>query len=123
MNTPTRSIGPLAAARWLPGFVTLALLPGFGFAQGATTGTVRGRVYNPASSEYVNNAEVRLDGTNQRTYTAHDGAFEFLGVAAGPASITVNYSGYNEARESFNVAADGTVVREINLVSTMAAPG
>ena len=35
------------------------------FAQAQGTGTIQGRVYNPATKEYVNNAEVRLEGTGQ----------------------------------------------------------
>ena len=57
-------------------------------AQG--TGVIQGRIFNPAKSEYVRDAEVRLDGTNQVTYSENDGSFSFSGVAAGAASITVN---------------------------------
>lgn len=53
------------------------------FAQTAGTGTVQGRIYNPASKEYVRNAEVRLEGTNQVAYTENDGTFQLLGVATG----------------------------------------
>ncbi|MBI4622275.1 MAG: carboxypeptidase regulatory-like domain-containing protein, partial [Verrucomicrobia bacterium] len=91
-------------------------------AQTAATGTIQGRVYNPVSKEYVNNAEVRLDGTNQVTFTEQDGSFQIHGVAAGQATITVNYSGYNPEKESFNVSAGQTAVREINLTSTAAGP-
>lgn len=84
-------------------------------------GTIQGRVFNPVSQEYVRNAEVRLDGTNQITYTEGDGTFSFIGVAAGQASITVNYTGYNVVKETFTVIAGQTAVREINLTSTSAA--
>ncbi|MFM9029695.1 MAG: TonB-dependent receptor domain-containing protein, partial [Opitutaceae bacterium] len=87
-----------------------------------STGAIQGRIFNPAKSEYVRDAEVRLDGTNQVTYSENDGAFSFSGVAAGAASITVNYTGYNPVKESFTVVAGQTVVREINLTSTAAAP-
>lgn len=86
------------------------------------TGTIQGRVYNPASQEYVRNAEVRLEGTNQVTHTESDGTFSFAGVAAGEAKITVSYSGYNTVTESFTVTAGRPAVREISLTSTAAAP-
>jgi nucleoside-diphosphate-sugar epimerase len=35
-------------------------------AQSATTGSVQGRVYNPAAKEYIGNAEVRRDFTDVR---------------------------------------------------------
>lgn len=91
-------------------------------AQTSATGSVQGRVFNPATKEYVNNAEVRLEGSNQVVYSAQDGSFQLLGVPAGTATITVSYSGYNEAKESFTVGAGQTAVREINLTSTSAGP-
>jgi iron complex outermembrane receptor protein len=84
----------------------------------AANGTVQGRVYNPASREYVRNAEVRLEGTNRVDYTENDGSFEFRNVPLGPATVSVNYTGYNSARETFTVTAGQTAVREINLTST-----
>jgi iron complex outermembrane receptor protein len=91
-------------------------------AQTQGTGSIQGRVYNPATKEYVNNAEVRLDGTNQVTYTQSDGSFSFSGVPAGQASISVNFTGYNTAKETFTVTSGQPSVREINIVSTVAAP-
>ena len=91
-------------------------------AQTPATGTVQGRVFNPVSKEYIRNAEVRLDGTNQSTFTEGDGTFSFRDVAAGEATITVTYSGYNTAKETFTVSAGQTAVREINLTSGAAAP-
>ena len=89
-------------------------------AQTAGTGTVQGRVYNPVSREYVGNAEVKLDGTPQSTFTEIDGSFQFTGVAPGSASITVSFSGYNTVKDTFTVTAGLPAVREINLVSTAA---
>ena len=86
----------------------------------AGTGTIQGRVFNPASKEYINNVEVRLEGTNQVTFSAQDGSFLLVGVPAGPATIVVNYSGYNQVKESFTVTAGQTAVREINMTSTAA---
>ncbi|MCX6955140.1 MAG: TonB-dependent receptor [Verrucomicrobia bacterium] len=90
------------------------------FSQPAATGTIQGRVYNPASQEYVRNAEVRLDATNQVTYTENDGSFQFANVPAGTAAITVTYTGYNTVKESFTVTAGQPSVREINLISSAA---
>src|SRR5687767_2783621 len=68
------------------------------------TGTVQGRVYNPVSKEYVRNAEVRLQDTNQVTFTESDGSFRFDNVPAGIASLAVTYTGYNTVKESFTVS-------------------
>jgi iron complex outermembrane receptor protein len=91
-------------------------------AQPAATGTIQGRVYNPATQEYVRNAEVRLDGTNQVTYTENDGAFQFSNVPAGPAAITITFTGYNTMKESFTVTAGQAAIREVNLTSTASTP-
>jgi iron complex outermembrane receptor protein len=65
------------------------------------TGTIQGRVYNPATQQYVRNAEVRLEGTKQVTATEADGSFQFFNVAPGSATITVTYTGYRTATETF----------------------
>src|SRR6218665_657503 len=67
------------------------------------TGTVQGRVFNPATRDYVRDAEVRLEGTTRVDYTQNDGSFEFTNVPAGSATITVTYTGYNTMRETFTV--------------------
>ena len=89
-------------------------------AQTAGTGTIQGRVFNPVSKEYVRNAEVRIEGTNQLTYTENDGSFQFNNVPAGSATVVVTFTGYVEAREAFTVTPGQTAVREINLTSTAA---
>ena len=89
-------------------------------AQG--TGSIQGRVYNPATQQYVRNAEVRLEGTNQVTSTETDGSFTFNNVPAGAATVTGTYTGYATARESVNVSAGQTAVREINMSSATTGP-
>jgi TonB-dependent receptor len=90
------------------------------FAQG--TGTIQGRVFNPATQQYLGNAEVRIEGTNQVAYTEHDGSFQFYQAPAGPVTVTVNFTGYTTAKDSFTVTAGQIAVREINLISTAATP-
>ncbi|MBI4623222.1 MAG: TonB-dependent receptor [Verrucomicrobia bacterium] len=112
--------------RWSSLFLALALgwlLPAMALhAQSPGSGAIQGRVYNPAAKAYVGNAEVRLEGTNQVTYTESDGSFRFDHVAAGPATIIVSFTGYNTVKESFAVSAGQPAVREINLTSTADAP-
>lgn len=86
-----------------------------------STGTIQGRVYNPGTQQYVRNAEVRLQGTNQVVATESDGSFTFNNVPAGEAKITVTYTGYSTATETLNVTAGQVATREINLTSTEAA--
>jgi iron complex outermembrane receptor protein len=108
------------SGRWIV-FIALALTwAGAISAQAQTpgTGTIQGRVFNPGSKEYVRNAEVRLEGSNRVTYTENDGTFQFNNVPAGAASVSVTFTGYNTATESFTVTAGQTAVREINLTSS-----
>jgi len=100
---------------WLLAAVALRAQPG-------ATGTIQGRVFNPTSQEYVRNAEVRLVGSNQVTYTENDGAFTLAGVPVGTATVTITYTGYNTVNETVQVSAGQVAVREINLVSTRPAP-
>ena len=118
MNTPK----PYPLPHWQK-FLALACcwLAAALTAHAQTTGSIQGRVFNPVSKQFVRNAEVRLDGTNQVTYTENDGSFVFNNVPAGPASVSVTFSGYNPVKESFNVTAGQPAVREINLVSTAAS--
>ncbi|MDF9834208.1 iron complex outermembrane receptor protein [Ereboglobus sp. PH5-5] len=89
-------------------------------AWGRNTGTIEGRVYNPASKEYVPNAEISLAGSAQRIYSDDNGGFRFFDVPAGRAELTVFYSGYNTARASVNVIAGQTVECEISLINSEA---
>ena len=91
-------------------------------AQTAGTGSVQGRVFNPVSKEYVRNAEVRLEGTNLVTFTEGDGSFSFNGVPAGAVTVSVAFSGYVTAKDTFTVTPGQPAVREISLTSTAATP-
>jgi len=98
----------------------LALFSLVARAQTPATGTVTGRVFNPATQEYVRNAEVRLEGTVQSTVTESDGSFEFRQVTPGEAAVTINYTGYQAVTDKFMVTAGQTTAREIRMFSTIA---
>ncbi len=100
---------------WLVSTATLSAQTG--------TGTIQGHVYNPARSEFVRNAEVRLEGTSQLAFTENDGSFQFNNVPAGPATVAVTFTGYTTVKETLNVTAGQLATREINITSTSdAAP-
>src|SRR4051812_15444494 len=113
MNTPASLRRPWSAVvaltlSCLASVLTLS-------AQPAGTGVVQGRVFNPTTKEYIRNAEVRLEGSTQTVYTENDGSFQFLNVPAGSATVSVVYSGYAPAKDTFTVTAGQTAVREINM--------
>jgi TonB-dependent receptor len=98
--------------------VSLFLCAVAAHAQG--TGSIQGRVYNPNSQQYVRDAEVRLEGTNQVVFTGSDGSFQFSNVPAGSATVSVSFTGYDTAKDTFSVTPGQIAVREINLVSPAA---
>jgi len=120
-SAPTKPRSSAALTTRLFALITFVLSPVLALAQ--ATGVIQGRVYNPASQEYVRNAEVKLEGTNQVTYTEGDGSFQFTGVAPGAASVTVTFTGYTTVKDTFTVTAGQTAQRDVNLTSTaVAAP-
>ena len=82
-------------------FLTALFIASISSAQTAATGVVSGRVYNPATGQYVRNAEVRLQGSSRVVTTAGDGSFTIPNVPAGPANIQVSYIGYDTAAKTF----------------------
>src|SRR5687768_833889 len=89
-------------------FACALLLPWLALAQPAGTGTITGRVFNPASGEYVRNANVRVDGTNLSVTSEDGGLYRISGVAPGNATVVVTYTGYQPTTAIVNVAPGGT---------------
>ena len=85
-------------------WLTLAACGVTALAQPASVGRITGRVFNPATGDYVRNAEVRLAGTAQVVATESDGSFAFEGVAPGAATITVSHTGYQPVTQTLTVA-------------------
>jgi TonB-dependent receptor len=89
----------------------------------AGTGILVGRVYNPATGEFVRNAEIAIKGTELASASAADGHYVLARVPAGEVVVTVSYTGYLTATATVFVAADATVNRDFELVSAFVAPG
>ncbi|HEU5081102.1 MAG TPA: TonB-dependent receptor [Opitutaceae bacterium] len=92
-------------------------------AQSASTGVLRGRVFNPATKEYVRNAEVRVEGTPLVTYTEDGGTYQLIGVPAGDATIVVNYTGTRGATQHVTIAAGQTVTEDLELQGLTVSSG
>lgn len=89
-------------------------------AQSGGTGRVQGRVFNPATNEYVRNAEVRLQGTERIAYSEEGGVYQLDNVPAGTATLQVTFVGYQTASATVNVTAGQTATRDFELVSALA---
>jgi len=86
----------------------------------SATGVVTGRVFNPATGEYLRNASVRLRETDQSVTAGDGGVYRFDGVAPGVVTVEVNYTGYRPAEAVVQVAAGATVEQNFELVSSLA---
>jgi iron complex outermembrane recepter protein len=90
------------------------------WSQTATTGAIEGRVFNPLTGEYIRNAEVRVQGSEQLVVTEADGHFRVPQVPAGAVTVTVNYTGYLPATATVEVTAGQIAQRNFDLQSTSA---
>lgn len=82
-----------------------------------TSGSIRGRVLNVATGQYLNNARVTLKGTNNTVFTGRDGSFILVNVPAGPATLEVFYTDLDLATPTVQVPAGGTVEQDVSLAS------
>ncbi|MCX6956041.1 MAG: TonB-dependent receptor [Verrucomicrobia bacterium] len=104
---------------------TGALTVGRG-APGATApagpGTIVGRVFNPATGEYVRNAQVRIVESGDSTVSEDEGAYRLSPVPAGRVTLEVTYTGYRSVTATVDVTAGGTVTKNFELISTLQDP-
>jgi iron complex outermembrane receptor protein len=101
----------------------LALFATAALAQSRTgTGAIAGRVFNPATQEYVRNAEVRVEGTNLVAYTGDDGTFVLSNVPAGEIAVSVTYTGYERASTRIALAAGETATKDFELKGSTYQP-
>ena len=109
-----------------PSLTVLLLLPlafvAVTSAQVQGPGTVQGRIFNPATGEYVRNAVIRTDG-GTTAVSGSGGEYRLFPVGPGTATLSVTYTGYQTVSAQVTVAPGATVARDFELVSTLAAPG
>ncbi|MPT46939.1 MAG: TonB-dependent receptor [Sphingobium sp.] len=92
--------------------------------QATGTGSVRGRVFNTATGEYVRNAEVRVEGTTIVTYSEDGGTFRLSGVPAGENTISVRYTGLQDAKSVATIGNGQVATLDFDLqVPAYAASG
>ncbi|MEY4940522.1 MAG: hypothetical protein RIQ93_2257 [Verrucomicrobiota bacterium] len=95
-----------------------AALLSISFAQSGSTGAIEGRVFNPLTGTYLNNAEVRIQGTATIAVTSIDGRYRIPNVPAGSVTVTVSYTGYQPASALLSVAPGQTITRDFDLQSS-----
>ncbi len=105
------------------GLFTASLLPGqtrpAAALRDAAPGTITGRIFNPASGEYIRNAQVRVVETGDTTVSEDEGAFRLSPVAPGRVTLAVTYTGYKTVTATVDVAAGATATKNFELISTL----
>src|SRR5687767_8471497 len=120
MNTcvkPTPSSRARFAKRFYSigsGFLLFSICATLAAAQ--ANGTITGRVSNAATGTYLESAIVSIEGTGLQTATERGGEFS-LSVPAGTHTVVVTYTGLDAARESVQVTAGSTALKNFSLTS------
>ena len=121
-DNPFRSILGVRAAV-LPLFAALllgVLLPVVpSLAQSERTATITGRVFDPATGQYLRNAQVRVQNTALVSVAEEGGVYRLLGVPPGSVTLIVTYTGFRPATVPLQIAAGGVVAQDVNLVSAL----
>jgi iron complex outermembrane recepter protein len=124
-TNPNHDVPPIGAGRFLHRALAVAAALLLAFlsaspvaAQTGSTGAIRGRVYNPVTGQYVRDAEIRLEGTQLRTYSEEGGQFQLNNVPAGQATLVVEFTGYQTVTAAVSVSPGQVTTRDVDLVST-----
>lgn len=85
----------------------------------AQTGTasITGRVANAATGQYLDRAEVRIDGTQRSVLTDRDGSYTLGGLAPGAYVLEVAYTGLDPERRAVKLAAGEQKQETFNLTA------
>lgn len=119
MNTPRHQDLRDRFRRFVPALLAATLLAVFtpaAAAQGGT-GTISGRVVNAATGDYLENAEVRITGTDRLATTVAGGRYIFTNVPAGEVALSASYPGLDPTPQRVSVVAGGAAVLDFNLTS------
>ena len=83
----------------------------------AATATIAGVVTDSVSGEQLAGVEVRIEGTDTKTYTDFDGNFSFKGVVPGEYKLVTTYISYEKTTEALKTDAKAELVK-IRLVNS-----
>ncbi|MBL9210583.1 MAG: carboxypeptidase regulatory-like domain-containing protein [Opitutaceae bacterium] len=108
MTTPSSLRGCAA-------IVSSILLSIVALAQAVSTGTIEGRVFNPANGEFVERARVTVEGTTLEAFTDSGGQYRLTNVPAGTARVRIFYTGLEAQAVAVTVTAGSITPRDFDL--------
>jgi iron complex outermembrane recepter protein len=86
-------------------------------AQAGANGSIGGVISNSATNQFLDRAEVKIDGTNRSALTDRDGSYRIGELAAGVYNLTVTYGGLDTDKETVTVKAGATTTRDFAMTS------
>lgn len=97
-------------AGWRNSLLLVFSLLSFAFAavaqaQSSATGSISGSVSNGGTRQFLNQAEVRIEGTDRVVLTDVEGNYTFTSLPAGSYTLVAGYTGLDAARK--DVVVDG----------------
>ena len=101
---------------------TVAIFAATLAAQAPATGTIEGRVFDPARAGYLERARVTVEGTSLETFTDETGQYRFTNLPAGTARVKVFFTGLAPQTATVAVTAGQTTPHDVTLAATTAAP-
>ncbi len=107
----------LAASAPLVGAATS---PAAGSAE-VRTGTITGRVSQPATGEFVERVRITVEGTTLETFTDADGNYRLTNVPVGVVRVGAFFTGLGQQTSSVTVTAGSITAHDIALPTRAAA--
>ena len=81
------------------------------------TGTIEGRVQDPASGDYLLNARVEAVGTGREALTDSTGYYQLVGLPAGEVRLQITYQNFDDRIDTVQVTAGQVAVRDYSLTN------
>ncbi len=82
-------------------------------------GTIKGRVFNPATGEYVRHAQIRVEETGQIATSEAGGEYRLWPVSPGRRTVVANFTGYRSVTAVVDLPPGATIAQNFELVSLL----
>ncbi len=84
----------------------------------APVGAIVGKVFNPATKEFVRNAQIKVLETGLLAISGDEGGYA-LSVPPGRNTVVVTFTGYRAVQVTVEVPRGASVTRDIELISSL----